>query len=107
MLIMVVHLMLPGDDFNDDVHTFTLQDLEQSEIDVEINIVDDDISEHMEIFLLVLRVVNASEETEINIGRNVSVVRIRQDSKDGKSASYIKIFGTHELTGDITVSNDK
>ena len=48
-----------------------------------IDIIDDDISEFPEVFLLVLKVVNATEGLEIEMSRNVSVARIRQDS-DGK-----------------------
>ena len=50
---------------------------------VEIDIIDDNISEHPEVFLLVLKIVNTTEGLEIEMGRNVSVARIRQDS-DGK-----------------------
>ena len=48
-----------------------------------IDIFDDDISEHAEVFVLVLNVVSATEGLEIESDRNVSVARIRQDS-DGK-----------------------
>ena len=48
-----------------------------------VDILDDDISELPEVFLLVLKVVNATEGMEIEMDRNISVARIRQDS-DGE-----------------------
>ena len=50
---------------------------------LEVVIVDDVISEHEEVFLLVLKVVHATEGIDIDVERNVSVIRIRQDT-DGK-----------------------
>ena len=47
---------------------------------VEVDIIDDEISEHPEVFLLVLEVVNTAGGLEIEMERNVSVARIRQDS---------------------------
>ena len=44
-----------------------------------INIVNDHVSEFEEVFLLVLRVVNATEGIQIDMRRNVSVARIRLD----------------------------
>ena len=70
-----------GDDFNDSSITLTLQgQLHLIEKNAYVNIVDDAVSEYEEVFLLVLRVVNATEETQIEVGRNVSVARIRQDN---------------------------
>ena len=70
-----------GEDFNDEVLTCTLQGgTSPVEKTVEVDIIDDDISEHPEVFLLVLKVVNATEGLEIEMERNVSVARIRQDS---------------------------
>ena len=73
-----------GDDFNATAFTFTL-DGQSSLVEktARINIVDDIMSEYEEIFVLVLKVVNATEGIDIDITRNVSVARIRQDS-DGK-----------------------
>jgi hypothetical protein len=70
-----------GADFNDEVLTCILQGDEPPPIDkdVFIDIIDDDISELPEVFLLVLRVVNATDGLEIEMTRNVSVARIRQD----------------------------
>ena len=53
------------------------------EVTLHIDIFDDDISERAEVFVLVLKVVDATEGLEIESDRNVSVARIRQDS-DGK-----------------------
>ena len=73
-----------GADFNDEALTFTLHGGPPSvEKTLQVDILDDDISEHLEVFLLVLRVVNATEGVEIEMNRNVSVARIRQDS-DGE-----------------------
>ena len=74
-----------GEDFNDEVHNCTLRGDQAPPVEkrVFIDIIDDDISEFPEVFLLVLKVVNATEGLEIEMSRNVSVARIRQDS-DGK-----------------------
>ena len=73
-----------GDDFNATTLTFTL-DSQSSVVEKTalIDIVDDIMSEYEEIFILVLKVVNATEGVDIRITRNVSVARIRQDN-DGK-----------------------
>ena len=77
--------MPTGADFNNEVQNCILEGGQGQTIDKDayIDIVDDDISEHPEVFLLVLRVVNATEGLEIEMTRNVSVARIRQDN-DGK-----------------------
>ena len=74
-----------GADFNSEVQNCILEGGQGRTIDKDafIDIVDDDISEHPEVFLLVLRVVNATDGLEIEMTRNVSVARIRQDN-DGK-----------------------
>ena len=58
---------------------------------LQVDILDDDISEHSEVFLLVLKVVNATEGIDIEVERNVSVARIRQDS-DGEFNSRPRVF---------------
>ena len=80
-------IMLIGVDFNNEVlnctlelHGFGMPPVVKS---VYIDIIDDEISEYVEVFLLVLKVVNATERLGIAMGRNVSVARIRQDT-DGK-----------------------
>ena len=77
--------MSTGADFNNEVQYCILEGGHGHTIDkdVYIDIIDDDISEHPEVFLLVLRVVNTTEGLEIEMTRNVSVARIRQDM-DGK-----------------------
>ena len=84
--------MCTGADFNDEVLTFTLQGGPPSiEKTLQVDILDDDISEHSEVFLLVLKVVNATEGIDIEVERNVSVARIRQDS-DGEFNSRPRVF---------------
>ena len=80
-------IMLIGVDFNNEVLNCTLElqgfGMPPVVKSVYIDIIDDDISEYVEVFLLVLKVVNATERLGIEMGRNVSVARIRQDT-DGK-----------------------
>lgn len=54
-------------------------DLHSVENTAYINIVNDHVSEYEEVFLLVLRVVNTTERIQIDMKRNVSIIRIRQD----------------------------
>ena len=70
-----------GDDFDATKLTFTL-DGRSSRVEKTalIDIVNDAISEYEEVFILVLKVVNATEGIDIRIQRNVSVARIRQDN---------------------------
>ena len=71
-----------GDDFDDSVITLTLQGQAAGfETTIDVTIIDDDMSEYEEVFLLVLRIVDSTDN--VDIGRNVSIVRIRQDG-DGK-----------------------
>ena len=56
------------------------RDLHSVEDTAIINIINDHVSEYEEVFLLVLRVVNTTEGVQIEMGRNVSVARIRQDN---------------------------
>ena len=74
------NISILGDDFDGSSITMTLQgELHSVEDTAYVNIIDDDVSEYEEVFLLVLRVVNATNKIQIDMGRNVSVVRIRQD----------------------------
>ena len=66
------------------VHTIVIEG--NGEHYFNVDIVDDTISEFEESFILFLRVVNISnpEEIDVEITRNVSIIRIRVDSLDGE-----------------------
>ncbi len=72
-------------DFNPEPHTVIFEaSAGNADKDVYVEIMDDDLFEEEEFFLVVVEVVNSQASDQVEVERNVTICRLSPDSNDSK-----------------------